>query len=179
MGHTRMTTQGNENRNYNNHPFLGQTREGAFALTHTGVIQNDRSLRKKLRIPKNRIETDSYVAVQLLEREGALNFDSLRRLAEQLEGSYTFTLLGPKQELYFIKGDNPMCLYHYPSAGLYLYASTEDILNRVLRCLRLPFGKPMPVSIQNGEILKIDEAGHISCGKFDDSKLLSSWQWPG
>lgn len=52
MGHTRMTTQGNENRNYNNHPFLGQTREGAFALTHNGVIQNDRSLRKKLRIPK-------------------------------------------------------------------------------------------------------------------------------
>lgn len=35
-----------------------------------------------------------------------------------------------------------MCLYHYPSVGLYLYASTEEILNRVLRRLRLPFGKP-------------------------------------
>ena len=113
------------------------------------------------------------------EREGALNFDSLRWMAEQLEGSYTVTLLGPKNELYFIKGDNPMCLYHYPSVGLYLYASTEEILNRVLRRLRLPFGKPMPVSIQSGGILKIDEDGHISYGEFDDSKLFSSWRWPG
>lgn len=100
-------------------------------------------------------------------------------MAEQLEGSYTVTLLGPKNELYFIKGDNPMCLYHYPSVGLYLYASTEEILNRVLRRLRLPFGKPMPVSIQSGGILKIDEDGHISYGEFDDSKLFSSWRWPG
>lgn len=72
-----------------------------------------------------------------------------------------------------------MCLYHYPSVGLYLYASTEEILNRVLRRLRLPFGKPMPVSIQSGGILKIDEDGHISYGEFDDSKLFSSWRWPG
>ena len=179
MGHSRMTTQGSEKRNCNNHPFLGRVKDGPFALAHNGVIQNDRSLRKKLRLPKTRIETDSYVAVQLLERERALNFDSLRRMAEQLEGSYTITLLGPKKELYFIKGDNPMCLYHYPSAGLYLYASTEEILNRALRCLRLPFGKPIPVSIQSGEILKIDEDGHISCGEFDDSKLFSSWRWPG
>ena len=105
MGHTRMTTQGSEKRNYNNHPFLGRVKEGPFALAHNGVIQNDRSLRKKLRLPRTRIETDSYVAVQLLEREGALNFDSLRWMAEQLEGSYTVTLLGPKNELYFIKGD--------------------------------------------------------------------------
>ena len=179
MGHTRMTTQGSEKRNYNNHPFLGRVKEGPFALAHNGVIQNDRSLRKKLRLPRTRIETDSYVAVQLLEREGALKFDSLRWMAEQLEGSYTVTLLGPKNELYFIKGDNPMCLYHYPSVGLYLYASTEEILNRVLRRLRLPFGKPMPVSIQSGGILKIDEDGHISYGEFDDSKLFSSWRWPG
>ena len=80
MGHTRMTTQGSEKRNYNNHPFLGRVKDGPFALAHNGVIQNDRSLRKKLRLPRTRIETDSYVAVQLLERERALNFDSLRRM---------------------------------------------------------------------------------------------------
>lgn len=126
MGHTRMTTQGSETCNYNNPPFLGRVKGGPFALAHNGVIQNDRSLRKKLRLPRTRIETDSYVAVQLLERERALNFDSLRRMAEQLEGSYTVTLLGPKNELYFIKGDNPMCLYHYrgdPEPGAAVSAS--------------------------------------------------------
>lgn len=117
MGHTRMTTQGNENRNYNNHPFLGQTREGAFALTHNGVIQNDRSLRKKLRIPKNRIETDSYVAVQLLEREGALNFDSLRRHGRAVGGSYTFTLHGAKTGIVFHQGGQPHVSLPLPKCG--------------------------------------------------------------
>lgn len=107
MGHTRMTTQGNENRNYNNHPFLGQTREGAFALTHNGVIQNDRSLRKKLRIPKNRIETDSYVAVQLLEREGALNFDSLRRLASSWRAPIPLHCWGQNRNCISSRGTTP------------------------------------------------------------------------
>ena len=111
MGHTRMTTQGSEKRNYNNHPFLGRVKEGPFALAHNGVIQNDRSLRKKLRLPRTRIETDSNVAVQLLEREGALNFDSLRYMAELLEGSFTITVLGDDGNLYIVKGDNPFCLY--------------------------------------------------------------------
>lgn len=173
MGHTRMTTQGRETRNYNNHPFLGRTREGAFALAHNGVIQNDRPLRKKLRLPKTKIETDSYVAVQLLEREGTLNFDSLRQMAEQLEGSYTFTLLGPKQEMYFIKGDNPMCLYHYPKDGVYLYASTREILSRALRYLRLPWGTALSIPLECGEILRIGADGHITRSAFDDSKLFS------
>ena len=31
MGHTRMTTQGSEKKNENNHPFLGRTEMGAFS----------------------------------------------------------------------------------------------------------------------------------------------------
>lgn len=178
MGHTRMTTQGSEKRNYNNHPFLGHVKEGTFALAHNGVIQNDRSLRKKLRLPRTRIETDSYVAVQLLERERALNFDSLRRMAEQLEGSYTITLLGSKNELYFIKGDNPMCLYHYPKEGVYLYASTREILCRALRYLRLPWGTPVSIPLECGEILRIGAEGHMTRSCFDDSKLFSRWYDP-
>lgn len=36
MGHTRMTTQGDEKHNYNNHPFEG-TAGIPFALAHNGV----------------------------------------------------------------------------------------------------------------------------------------------
>ena len=42
MGHTRMTTKGSARKNYNNHPFLGSTKEGVFALAHNGVLHNDR-----------------------------------------------------------------------------------------------------------------------------------------
>lgn len=45
MGHTRMTTQGDEKHNYNNHPFEG-TADIPFALAHNGVLYNDLTLRK-------------------------------------------------------------------------------------------------------------------------------------
>lgn len=94
MGHTRMTTQGIARRNYNNHPFRGIMQAGTFALAHNGVLDNDFSLRKSLHLPRTRIETDSYIAVQLIEQKGILNFDSLRYMAELLEGSFTITVLG-------------------------------------------------------------------------------------
>jgi len=48
MGHSRMSTQGSEKINANNHPFRGKARNMSFALAHNGVIYNDVSLRKEL-----------------------------------------------------------------------------------------------------------------------------------
>ena len=47
MGHTRMTTQGSERKNYNNHPFPGNVRGSQFALAHNGMLYNDERLRKQ------------------------------------------------------------------------------------------------------------------------------------
>ena len=44
MGHTRMTTQGSEKSNYNNHPFFGKVGRLPFALAHNGVLCNDKAL---------------------------------------------------------------------------------------------------------------------------------------
>ena len=46
MGHTRMTTQGSERFNANNHPFAGQAGDTTFALAHNGVLNNDKRLRR-------------------------------------------------------------------------------------------------------------------------------------
>lgn len=46
MGHTRMTTQGSEKKNYNNHPFKGLVGGLPFALAHNGVLHNDKALRR-------------------------------------------------------------------------------------------------------------------------------------
>lgn len=56
MGHTRMTTQGSEMKNYNNHPFSGRAGRTPFALAHNGVLFNDRELQRsrKLPLPKSR-----------------------------------------------------------------------------------------------------------------------------
>lgn len=172
MGHTRMTTQGNERKNQNNHPFPGYVKDCHFALAHNGVLYNDRLLRRQYKLPATKVETDSYIATQLIEDSGELTFDSLQTMAERLEGSFTFTVLSDKNELYFIKGDNPMCLYHYPERGLYVYASTEDILRVALQRLPFSLGTPMRVELACGDILQIDKQGHQDRSNFDTSKMF-------
>ena len=103
MGHTRMTTQGNEKFNYNNHPFYGHA-DVDFAFAHNGVLYNDKELRMEKHLPNTQIETDSYIAVQLLEQQGKLNFDSLKSMAESVQGSFCFTALDENNTLYIIKG---------------------------------------------------------------------------
>ncbi len=178
MGHTRMTTQGSAKRNRNNHPFPGNTQDGPFALAHNGILYNDSFLRRSLSLPWTKIETDSYVAVQLIEQQKALSFDSLRYMAEQVEGSFTFTVLDRQNQLYIVKGDNPLCLYHFPTMGLYLYASTEDILERALSGMGLSAQPHSRIEISCGEILRIGAAGKLTRGSFDDSKLVSGWYDP-
>ena len=66
MGHTRHATQGTLNFNGNNHPFKGMCGDEEFALAHNGIICNDKKLRRELRLPSTIIDTDSYIAVQLI-----------------------------------------------------------------------------------------------------------------
>ena len=87
MGHTRMTTQGSEKNNINNHPFYSE--KLGFALAHNGVLYNDVTLRKTEKIPVPKIETDSYIALQLIEKKKALNFETIKYMAEKVEGSFS------------------------------------------------------------------------------------------
>ena len=171
MGHTRMATQGSELVNINNHPFPGMAGQTHFALAHNGVLTNDKVLRKKYKLPATKVETDSYIAVQLLQQQNQIDFDSLRFMAEELEGSFTITVLTDQDELYFVKGNNPLTIYHFPQSGLYAYASTEDILRKGLKNSRLNLGKAEPVRVYSGDILRIDGQGKISHSEFNDEKL--------
>ena len=183
MGHTRMTTQGNEAYNINNHPFPGTAGEHAFALAHNGVIWNDKVLRRNWGLPDTKVETDSYIAVQMLEQAGTVDFSSLQFMAEKLEGSFTISVLTDQNELFFVKGDNPLCIYHYEKLGLYLYASTESVLKKAVRKLPFKLGHPTKVTLVSGDILKIDPDGTRTKNGFCDDKLYSnysqSWaDWP-
>ena len=176
MGHTRMTTQGSAKKNYNNHPFFGCVKGKRFALAHNGVLWNDRGLRHTKHLPKTKIQTDSYVAVQLLEQQKALDFDSLAKMAEQVEGSFSFAVLDEQDALWLVKGDNPLTIVHFPAAGVYVYASTAEILNKALARCGNWLGRGEKVDIAMGDIVKIDSRGHITHGTFDVSKFYCpSW----
>lgn len=159
MGHTRMTTQGSERFNANNHPFTGKAGETSFALAHNGVLTNDKLLRKEHGLPTTRIETDSYVAAQILETASEVSFATLADMAEMLEGSFTITVITDKDELFFVKGNNPMCIYYYEKSGVFIYASTESILKNAIRQIPVKLGRATKIRIDSGEILKIDAEG--------------------
>lgn len=172
MGHTRMTTQGNEKFNQNNHPFPGSINGKTFALAHNGILWNDKILRQQENLPQTSVETNSYVAVQLLEQQNALDFASLKAMAEQVEGSFVFTILDSEDAIWFVVGDNPLCLFHYD--GYTLYASTQDILMKATKRLRL--GKPENIQQpEEGEILKIEKFGSQTCGSFLPRTTYPHW----
>ena len=180
MGHTRLTTQGSAKKVYNNHPFRGYCGGTAFALAHNGVITNEDELRREYGLPKTRIETDSYISAQLIEKFGRVNFLTLQKMAESVHGTFTFTVLDDNNNLYFVKGDNPMCICHFPDFGFYLYSSTQDILFKALCRLGLTASSKELIPISQGDIVRIASDGSISRSRFDDSHILvsQSFLWP-
>lgn len=176
MGHTRMATQGDKKHNYNNHPFLGKA-DKEFAFGHNGVLWNDRELRKEKLIPDTHIETDSYAACQLIETQGKLDFDSLKYMAETVEGNFTFTILDDENSLYIVKGSNPMCLLHFEALGIYIYASTESIMKNALKKVGFHKFDAEKVEVVEGDILKIDENGIVSRAEFEYLTASSRFGW--
>ena len=83
-----MTTQGNAQFNQNNHPFLGHIDGSSFcSRTQRSAVERQRVTMEES-LPMTSVETDSYVAVQLLEQQKTLDFDSLKSMAEKDRGVF-------------------------------------------------------------------------------------------
>ena len=177
MGHTRMATQGSEKLNYNNHPFTGRAGSSSFALAHNGVLTNDRLLRKEKGLPEHYIQTDSYIAVQLLEKSGALDFNTLKEMAEDLIGSFVITILDEQDNIYFVRGNNPLTIYNFHTHGFYLYASTSDILERTMKKLGMSRAIKTSVGTTTGDILRISAYGDIERSEFSTYSPFSCDLW--
>jgi len=157
MGHTRRTTQGTERKNHNNHPFEGTLRSGKrFSLAHNGVLDNDYNLRKEEDLPKTSIETDSYVAVQLVEKYcDSLSAESLVTVAQKVSGMFAFTLLDDRNNFYIVKNDSPFYMIYSPKYRLYIYASTKDIVNDALKEAEIDKYSFDAIPVEQGEIIEI------------------------
>ena len=170
MGHTRHTTQGNAQRLVNNHPFPGKVRNGKFAFAHNGIISNDGLLRREKKLPRTNVETDSFIGVQLMEQKNECNMASIKYMAEAVEGSFCFSIMDDRDNLYLVKGDNPLSLLHFKEFQTYVYASTEEILwkgiidSSLFEALR--HGDAEDVKLNQGDILKIRSNGTLVFDKF-------------
>ena len=140
--------------------------KGSFV---SGVNQE---LRMEENLPMTSVETDSYVAVQLLEQQKALDFDSLQSMAEKVEGSFVFTVLDRDDSIWFVIGDNPLCIMFYD--GFLIYASTQEILCKTIKKLRLKAPSDI-LEPQEGEIMKINRNGRITTGTFTPHTTFERW----
>ena len=165
-GHTRMATHGDARNNYNNHPFVGHTAEGDFALCHNGVLFNYEQVQKQEQLPKTRIKTDSYIAVQLIEKYGKADFDTIGRMSERVNGSFVFTVLTDEEKLYISRWDNPICLLHFPKLGIYVYTSTKEIMQMALRGTIFEKQTIDVIPVSEGEMISIDKNGVIERSRF-------------
>ena len=82
-------------------------------------------------------------------------------------GSFFFTILDEHNNWYLVKGDNPICVFHFPNERLYLYASTNAILEKALFKMGVKLGYGERIEVDSGEILKINSMGKISRSSFE------------
>ena len=60
-----------------------------------------------------------------------------------------------------------MCLLHFPALGLYVYASTESIINNALKRVGLHKFAYEKIETIEGDILRVDRCGIIERAEFE------------
>lgn len=182
-GHTRHATQGDKKKNYNNHPFAGSCRNLRFALAHNGVLINDADLKRQYHLLKTKIATDSFVAVQLLEKRKLLDIESVKFMAEKVNGSFAFTILDSSDTLWLVRGNSPLSLVHLPKYKLYVYASTEEILYKSIVDTKLfaeiKSGAFEEIAVRSGDIIRFLPDGKLLNNTFSytDYSSLYDCRW--
>lgn len=103
MLHTRLTTQGSKQNNYNNHPVVRNN----IILTHNGVLRNDGQVFKDLGLMRKfEVDTEAILA--------ALHAKGLEYVAEQVRGSISIAWTSKKSNYktmnWFTNGRNPLVI---------------------------------------------------------------------
>ena len=89
--------------------------------------------------------------------------------------NFTFSVLDDRNNLYIIKGSNPMCLLHFKDIGLYVYASTESIMKNALRRIGLHKFANERIKTDEGDIIRIDRNGDITRSKYEPKLYRSKY----
>lgn len=180
VGHTRHRTCGSR-KNLNNHPFAGRCRQSRFALAHNGVLYDTDTLKTTFSLPNSRIETDSYVAAQLLEHKGYLDLDSVKFVAENIKGSFSLSVLTSNNDIFLVRGDNPLSIIRFPNLKMIVFASTDEILYKAISGSKLieelKKGNFEEIEIKRGEILKLCADGRIEKEKFTFTEFEERKWW--
>jgi hypothetical protein len=133
IGHTRMTTDGNENNENNNQPVHTNNLVGV----HNGIICNFKELANKFKISKE-VELDSDVLFRLIDQtvfEGQTKKSlqtGIRDIFKIIEGVANVAILNKNNNNLFLATNNGS-LYFYKEGNIFLFASEEIIIRKFLK----------------------------------------------
>lgn len=126
--HTRLATHGSTKNNANNHPVMSPDQN--IALVHNGVIYNHKRVRQEL--PFQLPEVDTSVIPAILQKYGFERFD-------MLDGDASVAWLDQRKAgmLHVGRFSHSPLVIAQLTDGSFVFASTEAILTKALKQLRL------------------------------------------
>lgn len=133
--HTRAASQGNPRDNNNNHPMFA----GKAAIVHNGVIRNDDTLFKELRLER-KAATDSDIIRAIIDEYG---FGELAlKYLNKISGSVAGAAISPqhKNKLMIFKSGSPMALAS--TNNLLIFSSLKKSIHCAMRPIISRFGMP-------------------------------------
>jgi len=133
IGHCRLTTQGTEKNNTNNHPLFDKP--SGTALVHNGVINNDDELFKKYKLKRDG-QVDSEIILKMISSYSKkLNIiNKIKHSTKKLKGQFAVAVINENEpdNLYLFKNDNPICYVYEPKLKTIFFGSTIEILQNSL-----------------------------------------------
>jgi amidophosphoribosyltransferase len=135
IGHVRYSTKGRSNLGNAQPIQLGNE----FSIAHNGTIFNANELQKVVLASRAGADcsTDTKVIghrlLQLLKEENDM-FWAFERLAKEVAGAYSFTILNKQGEVFAVRdprGYRPLCIGRHERSGTYIAASESCALTAV------------------------------------------------
>jgi len=129
LGHARLVTNGDQEKNVNNHPVI----RGDLVGIHNGIVVNETSLWKKTHDqPTLQVDTEAILALvsAYMQKEQSL-IEAVRRAIEDIEGSASMALMDLATGA-IVVGTNTGSLYVSHTDERIVFASEEYILRRAL-----------------------------------------------
>jgi 7-cyano-7-deazaguanine synthase len=105
---------------------------GGLTVVHNGIIANDESLRQQHGIALDDVASavDSAILPHVLHRMGGVSKDTLRRLAQELEGSYALAVhdAGQPDRLYLACSYKPLWTAYAAALHAFFFASEPEMI---------------------------------------------------
>lgn len=156
--HTRKATKGTPFKVENNHPLVGDGREGL--IIHNGMISNDDALFAS-KGWKRYAETDSDVIRALMDAHGGIDEDLIGEMG-QLQGFAAIAALHPAtpNKLLLLRDSNPIMVGG--TDDFFAFASDKKVITQVCTPWIRRFGIPMRVHAPNISFVPmVNESGWI------------------